>query len=254
MNFKYYLGRLRDRINFQIFLLRNRNKEKFTCPVCEYVGPFEDFNPPTGLRRHAKCPQCNAFERHRIQYLVVNNLLNNINSSDLKMLHFAPENFFKEYFSKRFNQYETADLNMAGVDHKVDLQELPFEDQSYDFIFASHVLEHIPDDEKAISEIRRILKPNGLAILPLPLVCEKTIEYSEPNPYETDHVRAPGFDYYDKYERHFSRVDKISSDSLHRKYQLYIYENRTQWPTKECPLRPSMQGEKHIDIVPVCYV
>jgi len=254
MNLKYYLLRLQDTISFQIFLLRNFNKEKFECPICGYSGPFEDFNPPTGLRKHAKCPRCNAFERHRIQYLVVNKILNGINSSALKMLHFAPEPFFREFFSRRFGQYETADLNMRGVDHKVDLQELPFEDQSYDFVFASHVLEHIPNDEKAISEIRRILKPNGLAILPLPLVCEKTIEYSEPNPHETFHVRAPGFDYFDRYDRYFSKVDKISSDSLPSRYQLFIYENRSQWPTEECPLRPSMQGEKHIDIVPVCYV
>lgn len=92
---------------------------------------------------------------------------------------------------------------MHGVDHNVDLQELPFEDQTYDFVFASHVLEHIPNDEKAISEIRRILKPNGIAILPVPLVAEKTIEYSEPNPNETYHVRAPGFDYFDRYDRYF---------------------------------------------------
>jgi len=254
MNLKYYLRRLQNGISFQIFLFRNINKEKFECPVCGYRGPFEDFKPPTGHRKHAKCPKCKALERHRIQYLVINNILNSLNPSALKMLHFAPEPFFREFFSERFGQYETADLNMVGVDHKVDLQELPFEDQSYDFVFASHVLEHIENDEKAISEIRRILKPNGLAILPIPLVCEKTIEYSEPNPHETHHVRAPGFDYFDRYDRYFSKVDKIRSDSLPTKYQLFTYEDRSQWPTKESPLRPSMQGEKHIDIVPVCYV
>lgn len=252
MNLKYYLRKLQNGISFPIFLLRNFNKEKFACPVCRYSGPFKDVNPPTGLRKHAKCPKCNALERHRIQYLVVNNLLNCINSSALKMLHFAPEPFFREFFSKRFGQYETADLNMPGVDHNVDLQKLPFEDQSYDFVFASHVLEHIPNDEKAISEIRRILKPNGIAILPVPIVAEKTIEYSEPHEYY--HVRAPGFDYFDRYDRHFSKVDKISSDSLPSRYQLFLCENRSQWPTKECPLRRSMQGEKHIAIVPVCEV
>jgi SAM-dependent methyltransferase len=172
-------------------LLQNLNKEKFTCPICRYSGPFRDANRPTGLRKHAKCPKCGAFERHRLQYLVVNNVLNGINSSTLKMLHFAPESFFRNFFSKCFSQYETADLNMHGVDHNVDLQELPFEDETYNFVFASHVLEHIPDDEKAISEIRRILKPNGIAILPVPLVAEKTIEYPESNPNEGNHVRAP---------------------------------------------------------------
>jgi ubiquinone/menaquinone biosynthesis C-methylase UbiE len=169
------------------------------------------------------------------------------------MLHFAPETFFREFFSKRFGEYETADLVMKDVDHHVDLQGLPFEDQTYDFVFASHVLEHIPDDRKAISEIRRILKPNGIAVLPVPLVAEKTIEYPEPNPHEAYHVRAPGLDYFDRYDCHFSRVERFSSDSLPDKYQLFVFEDRSQWPTNECPLRPAMQGEKHIDIVPVCY-
>lgn len=186
--------------------------------------------------------------------MVVNNLLDDINSSALKMLHFAPEPFFREFFSKRFGQYETADLKRRDVDHNVDLQNLPFEDQCYDFVFASHVLEHIPDDEKAISEIRRILKPNGIAILPVPIVGEKTVEYLEPNPHEAYHVRAPGFDYFDRYERYFSTVDKIRSDSLPNRYQIFTYVDRSQWPTEECLLRPSMQGKKHIDIVPVCYV
>jgi SAM-dependent methyltransferase len=235
-------------------MLRNFNKKKFECPVCEYCGPFKDVNPPTGNRKHAKCPKCNALERHRNQYLVVKNVLNGIHPSSLRMLHVAPEPLFTNFFSKRFGQYETAGLNMRGVNHNVDLQKLPFGDQSYDFVFASHVLEHIADDEKALSEIRRILRPDGIAILPVPLVAEKTIEYPEPNSNESFHVRAPGFDYFDRYERYFSKVDKIRSNLLPSKYQPFVYENRSHWPTKDCPLRPSMKGEKHIDIVPVCYI
>ena len=170
------------------------------------------------------------------------------------MIDFAPENFFKDFFSNRFGQYETADKFMKDVDHHVDLQKLPFKDQTYDFVFASHVLEHIPDDKKAVSEICRILKPDGIAILPVPLVAEKTIEYPEANPNEAYHVRAPGLDYFDRFNRFFSKVEKISSDSLPSKYQLYVYEDRNKWPTSQCPLRPPMPGEKHIDIVPVCYV
>jgi SAM-dependent methyltransferase len=208
----------------------------------------------TGLIKHSKCPSCHALERHRLQFLVLNDILSKINPNSLKVLHFAPEPFFREYLSKKFGKYESADVSMKDVDHSVDLQELPFDDKSYDFVFASHVLEHIPDDEKALAEICRILKPNGIAVLPVPIVAEKTVEYPEPNPYEIYHVRAPGIDYFEKYERHFSRVERFSSDSLPKKYQLFIFENRSQWPTKNCPLRPSMHGERHIDIVPVCYV
>lgn len=254
---RHYLRRLyklQKRLTYPIFRVLNLNKEKFTCPICGYVGPFRDINTSTGLRKHAECPKCGALERHRLQWLVVTNVLKDIDPAALKMLHFAPEPFFQKFFSKRFGQYETADLDMYGVDHYVDLQELPFEEQTYDFVFASHVLEHVPDDQKALSEIRKILKPNGIAILPVPLLAEKTVEYPEPNPHEAYHVRAPGYDYYDRYDRYFSRVDKIASDSLPSRYQLFIYEDRSYWPTSECPFRPSMPGEKHTDIVPVCYV
>jgi SAM-dependent methyltransferase len=227
---------------------------KFECPICAYHGPFEDFNPPTGLRKYAKCPQCGSLERHRLQYLVVRSVLAGLPTSQMTMLHFAPEAFLQAFFSKQFLKYETADLYMVDVDHKVDLQSLPFADATYDFVFASHVLEHISNDRKAIQEIRRILKPNGIAILPVPLVSKKTVEYAEPNPHESCHVRAPGFDYFDKYLPYFSKVKLYSSDELPEKYQLFIYEDRSKWPTAESPLRLAMEGEKHIDIVPVCYV
>ncbi len=230
MSIRFYLRRLKNKAGCYPFLLRNLKKERYTCPVCDYSGPFRDVHPPTGLRKHAKCPACGSLD------------------------HVAPEPFFRGFFSARFGTYETADLSMKGVDHRVDLQALPFADQTYDFVFASHVLEHVPDDIKAISEIRRILKPNGIAVLPVPLVAEKTIEYPEPNPSEEYHVRAPGIDYFDRYEPYFSKVERFSSDSLNEKYQLHIVEDRSHWPTKACPLRPPMQGDRHIDIVPVCHV
>lgn len=213
-----------------------------------------DLTTPTGLRRHAKCPNCDALERHRLQFLVMNQLLEHIDAAHLKMLHFAPEPLLRKFFLKRFGTYESADLSREDADHHVDLRQLPFNDETYDVVFASHVLEHIAEDERAISEIRRILKPAGIAILPVPILAENTIEYPEPNPYEANHVRAPGVDYFTRYECHFSKVERFSSDSFPRKFQLFIYENRSQWPTKECPLRPSMPGNKHIEIVPVCYV
>lgn len=153
---------------------------------------------------------------------MVSNVLKKIDAKELKMLHFAPEPFFEEFFSKRFGQYETADLNMKGIDYKVDIQELPFESETYDFVFASHVLEHIPNDEKALCEIHRIFKPNGIAILPVPLVAMETIQYPGPNPNEAGHVRAPGYDYFKRYKRHFSRIEEIGPDSLPRKYQLFM--------------------------------
>ena len=107
---------------------------------------------------------------------------------------------------------------MKAVDHRVDILDLPFEDGSYDFVFASHVLEHIRDDRKAIKEIRRVLRPNGMAVLPVPIVCDKTIEYPEANCYEAD-VRAPGPDYFERYKEYFGRVEVYASESFPPKYQ-----------------------------------
>ena len=236
------------------FKKENLDKEQFTCPICKYSGAFMDFNRPAGNRKHAKCPNCNSLERHRIQFVVLQEILRDFQPSKKKMLHFAPEEFFRKFFSGQFAEYETADIAMRNVDHKVDIQELPFADATYDFVFASHVLEHIPDDLKALQEIRRILKPGGIAVLPVPLICEKTVEYPEPNPYEDHHVRAPGLDYFDRYNVYFSQVKQYSSEQLPEKYQLFMYEDRSQWPTEQCPLRPAMAGEKHFGIVPVCYV
>lgn len=229
-------------------------RSKWLCPICDYHGPFWSVRRPTGRRRHAKCPDCGALERHRIQYVVTQGVLESIDPSNLRMLHFAPEAFFRRHFEEAFGGYETADLFMEGVDHQVDIQGMPFEDQSYDVVYASHVLEHIPDDQAAVAEIRRILRPGGVAILPVPLVAAETIEYPEPNPHEAFHVRAPGPDYYDRYRAHFGSVVTHESSSLPKEHQLFVYEDRTKWPTAKCPLRPMMDGERHEDVVPVCYV
>jgi len=235
-----------------LFKSLHRGEPEFECPVCHYQGPFRELNGFAGRRLHVECPQCGTLERHRVQYLVVTEILNGLDVSKMRMLHFAPEPFFRKFFSSRFGHYETADLCMKGVDHHVDLQQLPFPDATYDFIFASHVLEHVPDDRKAIREIRRVLKTGGIAILPVPIVGEKTVEYREANPHEAYHMRAPGFDYHEKFKPYFSLVETRTSESLPEKYQPFIYEDRSGWPTPEMPLRPAMAGRRHIDIVPIC--
>jgi SAM-dependent methyltransferase len=254
MAWRDYARAVRNRTRLLVVALREPNKEAFECPVCGYRGPFLDVSPPWGFRRHAECPRCNALERHRLQFLVMKQLLGARDTSKLRMLHFAPEPCFRHLFPEKFGRYESADLHMTDVDHKVDLLQLPFPDATYDFVYASHVLEHIRDDERAISELRRILRPGGIAILPVPVVAEKTIEYPEASPREGYHVRAVGFDYFDRYERYFSKVDRIGSDALPSRFQPFIYEDRTVYPTEICPWRPPMPGEKHVDVVPVCYV
>jgi SAM-dependent methyltransferase len=241
------------RLPAPLFKVWNRGKIQFICPICNYEGPFADFRSFAGDRKYSICPHCGALERHRLQYLTVKIALQYVNTAEMKMIHFAPEDFLRSIFVSLVRTYETADLFMKGVDYRVNIENMPFPDESYDFVFASHVLEHVRDDRKAIREIRRVLRPHGVAILPVPVVCSKTIEYPEPNPYEAGHVRAPGLDYFERYREYFSRVEIHTSDSFPEKHQLFIYEDRSVWPTKDCPLRSPMQGERHADFVPVCY-
>lgn len=237
-------------------LLRHRLfGPSFECPVCGYQGRFLPLAPLSGVRKYAQCPECSALERHRLQFLVMDSLLKTLPCSSVSVLHFAPEPFFRDFLQRRCAQYATADLSMAGVDYLVDLTALPFADASYDLVFASHVLEHIQDDRAALAEIRRVLKPGGIAVLPVPLLSDHTVEYPAPNPAEAFHVRAPGYsDYFERYLEFFPRVDVVTSDNLPEKYQLYIYEDRSSFPSQTCPLRPAMVGDRHIEAVPICYV
>lgn len=114
------------------------------------------------------------------------------------------------------------------------------------------MLEHIREDAQALSEISRVLRPGGIAILPVPILGDETVEYPEPNPHESAHVRAPGADYYDRYAPYFERVDRFDSHGFPAECQLFVYEDRTQWPTS-MPRRLTTDGERHADIVPVCF-
>jgi SAM-dependent methyltransferase len=160
--------------------------------------------------------------------------------SKLRILHMAPEPFFEARFRSAFAHYLSADISGQGVDRREDLTKLSFSDASFDFVYASHVLEHILEDHKALGEIRRVLAPGGIAVLPVPIVSDITVEYEAPNPEEHDHVRAPGPDYFDRYRRAFGRVDVFGSASFPEEHQLYIYEDRSCWPTPQLPNRRKM--------------
>jgi predicted SAM-dependent methyltransferase/transcription elongation factor Elf1 len=247
------LRSIKNKMLFIIYNKLNRSKDNFSCPICNYYGPFLNVFPETGRRRHAKCPKCGALERHRLQYLVLNKIFKKIDTSKMGLLHFAPEDFFIKIFRNRFKNYITADLYAKNVDRKEDITCLSFIDNSFDFIFASHVLEHVKNDLLALSEIKRVLKPSGIAIIPVPIVGKKTVEYPKPNPYDNDHVRSPGEDYYNKrYRVYFNVIKLYKSSDFDERYQLYIYEDRTKWQ-KIMPLIPSVPGVRHTDIVPVCY-
>ncbi len=159
-------------------------------------------------RRNVLSPSTLSLERHRLLWLFLKNETDFF-KKNLKVLHFAPEQAFYKRFRKLKNlNYTTTDLNSPLADIKADICNLPFKDQTYDVVLCNHVLEHIPDDTKALREIYRILKPNGWAILQIPqdYKREQTFEddsITDPDDRtrifgQYDHVRVYGMDYFDK--------------------------------------------------------
>lgn len=180
-----------------------------------YTDPIDDKSfakfLPYGYgeqRDNVLSPSTLSLERHRLLWLYLERETNFF-SKATTMLHFAPEQAFYKRFRKMKNlQYTTTDLNSPLADIKADICNLPFEDNCFEVIFCNHVLEHIPDDTKAMQEMLRVLKPGGMAILQVPqdLNRSKTFEDdSITNPKKRaeifgqyDHVRVYGRDYFDK--------------------------------------------------------
>ncbi|WP_423819529.1 class I SAM-dependent methyltransferase [Salinimicrobium sp. TIG7-5_MAKvit] len=174
-------------------------------------------------RENVLSPSTLSLERHRLLWLYLKDHTTFFTAPH-KVLHFAPEQAFYKRFRKLNNlHYTTTDLNSPLADVKADICDLPFEDNSFDFILCNHVLEHIPDDTKAMQEIYRILSPGGTAILQIPqdLNREKTFEDdSITDPAERakifgqyDHVRVYGRDYFDKLREVGFRVEEVNLTS-----------------------------------------
>jgi SAM-dependent methyltransferase len=153
------------------------------------------------------CPYCRLEPRHRLLWLYLQQRTDFFDGRPKKMLHVAPEPYLEIVFRKIRNiDYTTADLMDPWVDVKMDVTDIQYPDGSFDVVYCSHVLEHVPDDRKAMREFRRILRPGGWAIILVPINAEKTIEDpSITDPQERlrlfnqeDHVRKYGPDYTDR--------------------------------------------------------
>lgn len=222
---------------------------RFDCPICHYHGHFL----PRRRSRYSECPSCGSLPRHRLEHLVMKRVFRDRDTRDWRVLYVAPEAFLRKHFVRGFGKVETADLVRNDVDHKQDLRDMSFADASFNMVVACHVLEHIDDDSAAIREVARVLRPGGVAILPVPIVAERTIEYGAPCAAECGHVRACGIDYYNRFRNIFHRVDLFHSEHFPATYQLHAWEDRSGFPTQNVPLRPPMEGHKHSNAIPVCW-
>jgi hypothetical protein len=211
---EYFLKGLRAPI---FKLLNHKSKYKYDCPICFYNGPFMDKNN----RLRAKCPKCGELERARMAMLVVNQIYDDKKASETDVFHVSPENFLRKIFKEKYKSYISSDLYREDVDHQFDIQSIPYPDSSFDLVFASHVLEYVKNDRQAIQEIKRVLRPGGLAFLPVPMLHEKTIDYEERPPNKRI-IRETGIDYFDRYREVFSEVTVYEPSSFDEKFNLTI--------------------------------
>jgi SAM-dependent methyltransferase len=172
-------------------------------------------------RKNALSPSTLSLERHRLMWLFLRNETSFFTSNKkLKTLHIAPEQCFLKIFKNQKNlDYITSDLESPIADVKADICNLPFQDNSFDVVFCNHVLEHIPNDTKAMQELFRVLKKGGFGIFQIPqdISREKTFEdASITNKVERakifgqyDHVRVYGRDYFNKLRSVGFTVDEI---------------------------------------------
>lgn len=186
------------------------------CPICKsHFKYFASF----GLmaRINARCHNCNSLERHRLLFLYMESRLNFFNSDkNIRLLHFAPEKFFYDMFSTAENiDYFPCDLEPEIYNYrgdtkvvKVDITNIPYEDQTFDFIMCNQVLEHVPNDVLAMQELFRVMKKDGAGFFQVPIDYnrEKTYEDFSITALEArekafgqhDHVRWYGRDYKNK--------------------------------------------------------
>lgn len=207
--------------------IRFRGNNRY-CPVCKNsYSEFQSFGVKN--RQDVCCPYCKSLERHRLYILFLNRKTNLFDPPFKKMLHVAPEPIFMLRFKKSKNvDYLSADLYDPNAMVKMDITDIQYPDNSFDVIFCSHVLEHVMDDKKAMREFLRVLKPDGWAILQVPIMAEKTIEdptITDPQERlrvfgQYDHVRRYGKDYKDRLEETGFNVKIVSANDIASKQEI----------------------------------
>lgn len=148
---------------------------------------FETFN----LRQYT-CPNCGANDRNRLFSLYLKPVFNRwvLTGKSYLILDIAPDNVLRDWIrATTAFKYRSVDLYRNDVDDTADITDMKlYSENMFDCIICSHVIEHIKDDEKALKEIHRILKPDGFAIIMAPILLSLTEDF-ENEKYTTDELR-----------------------------------------------------------------
>lgn len=194
---------------------------KFTDPIDQ--KSYKTFLPYgyKTQRDNVLAPGTLSLERHRLLWLWLKEETTFFTDKSIKkVLHFAPEQAFYKRFRKQKNiEYTTTDLNSPLADVKADICNLPFDNESFDIIFCNHVLEHIPNDTKAMEELYRILKKGGMGVFQIPqdrnrlttFEDDSITDYKERTEIfgQYDHVRIYGLDFFNKLRTIGFYVEKV---------------------------------------------
>jgi SAM-dependent methyltransferase len=170
---------------------------EFECSVCQatrvgmdplpmyYFGKYQKYGfihniflTETINFQYYSCKNCGSSDRDRLYALYFKKYL--VDKENINLLDIAPAGPLETFLRGQSNiTYRSMDLMMENVDDKVDITNMKiYKDGQFDFFICSHVLEHIPDDIKAMEELYRILKSGGkgIAMVPINLGLDSTME------------------------------------------------------------------------------
>lgn len=199
------------------------------CCICEksYLTFLPSGDDP---KAHARCPGCHSIDRHRQLFTLIKPTIAS-NTSRLNLLHIAPEPALSKRYQLEQNiHYFAIDKFDKGYTYPknvmpMDLTHLTFDSNFFDIVICSHVLEHIENDQLAIENILRVLKPNGVAYLVVPYFTDlaNTYQVAEANTDELrllhygqrDHVRKYGLDFADRLSAAGCQVNTIDFKTLY---------------------------------------
>jgi SAM-dependent methyltransferase len=210
-----HVGRAKRRI-LGFLQARGAGRE---CPLCGWTGgKFLAFGRRPYVQLNAQCPDCGSLERDRLAYILLKDRL----GTGQMTLHSSPEPALQCWLKSISTSYLSIDLEGARAMRAMDLTALPLPDESYTLVYCSNVLEHIPDDARAIGEMRRVLKPGAHAVIIVPVQGETTDEdLAVTDPRErharygqSDHVRFYGLDIIHRLNASGFRVTRLDGTEL----------------------------------------
>jgi SAM-dependent methyltransferase len=217
-----------------------RGRHPRECTICGYQGKFWAAGQQP-LVFDSECPKCRSVGRHRQHHLLMERHPDWLDGR--RVLHFAPEPCLDQRTGDRLKAtggtYVRAEYTPTNGETKVDLLDMQFQDASFDTIIVHNVLEHVTDDHRALTELARVVAPDGRVILSVPMIdaWEHTIEDPSVTSEQgrdlyfnqEDHLRLYGRDFRERltragfdYTAYVATEPEVSRHGLDRGETIFI--------------------------------